>query len=436
MERLLEGLRKRADQAEVFGLDRQSDFVRFENGRLKSITSDIQSGVSVRLVRQGRLGFAYTKNLLDPDGLIRHAESSLADALPPGFGFPPAGRFPALNNYDPAVEDVAGPDLVGECDRILTRLRGRTRAQINLAAVREVQTIRVMNTAGLNAETRLSSCFIHVNLLFPGSYASIDRGTYGRTLVPMPDADLDFIVELYGQAQPDAAPAGGPMPAIFLPDVLYVLLWRLRQAASGRSVHLGESRLAGRLGQAVFSPALTVYDDPQDDRFPTARAFDDEGSATARLVLIENGVPRSFFYDLEYAHRAGARPTGHGYRVSAWGGDPVSNKPEPELEHLFIAPGDTSIDRMIRTLDRGLIIGGALGAHSGNIPNGDFSIGLSPGLYVENGRIRGRIRNAMVAGNVYEVLGRIRSIGDALHPTHDGHLPALLVDQVNLSVQP
>lgn len=434
MERLLKLLRNKTDQGEIYGVENQFDLIRFENGRLKNITSSIQSGISIRLMKSRRLGFAYTRNLNDPEALIRYAEASRADEMPPNFSFPAPTALPELKTYDPEIEKLTNQDLVAECERVADQLRRRTSAQINIAAYRSCQTIRLMNTQGLAAESRGSQYYFHINLLLPGSYASIDRSLHSQAFKPFSDSELDFVTCLYDQALPAATTSSGPIPALFLPEALYVLTWRLHAGTSGKNVHLRESPLTGRIGQAILSPKLTIYDDSLNDQYPLARAFDDEGTPASRLNIFEKGVLRSFFYDLEYSHRTGTRPTGHGYRSSSAGGDLIATRPEPVLEHLFIAPGDTPLERMIETIDRGVIIAGALGGHSGNIPNGDFSIGLSPGIYVTNGKIRGHLKNAMVAGNVYEVLSRVRSVGDTLYPTFSGNLPALLVDELNLSV--
>ena len=88
---------------------------------------------------------------------------------------------------------------------------------------------------------------------------------------------------------------------------------------------------------------------------------------------------------------------------------------------------------MVRMIDRGIIIAGALGAHSGNIPNGDYSVGLAPALYVENGEIVGRISESMAAGNVYETLQNVVAVGDEVMPTSFGRFPALLTEGVSVA---
>ena len=86
-------------------------------------------------------------------------------------------------------------------------------------------------------------------------------------------------------------------------------------------------------------------------------------------------------------------------------------------------------------MDRGIILGQALGAHSGNIQNGDYSIGLSPGLYVEAGEIVGHVKDAMVSGNIYETLRNVISIEKRQHYGSGGRYPAIMVDDVNVATK-
>ena len=76
-----------------------------------------------------------------------------------------------------------------------------------------------------------------------------------------------------------------------------------------------------------------------------------------------------------------------------------------------------------------------MGAHSGNIPNGDFSVGVCPAFYVENGEIIGRVKDAMVAGNVYETLKNIVAIEDTVHDCWSGRFPAILCDNVSVATK-
>jgi len=126
--------------------------------------------------------------------------------------------------------------------------------------------------------------------------------------------------------------------------------------------------------------------------------------------------------------------TGHGFKSSVWGGETISIKPVPTLEHLYIRCGNKKFSELLSLIDRGIIIASALGAHSGNIPNGDFSIGVSPGLYVENGEIVGHVKDAMVSGNIYDTMKNVIAIEDTYHPAYMGTFPAILFDDVSLTI--
>ena len=99
---------------------------------------------------------------------------------------------------------------------------------------------------------------------------------------------------------------------------------------------------------------------------------------------------------------------------------------------MTIKPGNKSFLQLVKSIDRGIILEGALGFHSGNIPNGDYSVGVSPGLYVENGEIKGRVKDAMIAGNIYETLKHVVDVGDTLDLANmmsfDGWAPPILCD--------
>jgi PmbA protein len=86
-------------------------------------------------------------------------------------------------------------------------------------------------------------------------------------------------------------------------------------------------------------------------------------------------------------------------------------------------------------MDTGILIAGVMGAHSGNILNGDFSIGLSPGLYVERGEIVGHVKDAMVAGNIFDTMTLIAEIEDTLHPASGGMFPAILFDGASVATK-
>ena len=435
MERLMEMAKKVCEGVELYGLEESGDSVSFENGRLKEIESQSQSGMSLRLLRGGHLGFAYTKNLIDREGFLQNALDSLKGEVEAGFEFPFTRHVPPLDTYDPSVEHLSSRTLVEECQRICDFLTTKTTGQVNVSAGRKTGRIRILNSHGTDVSTTSSAYALHASVLFPNSYASIHRPWVRKRFEHAPDSYLQFILEAYNSSVKEIPLRGGRMKALFLPEALYALLWRIQSVTNGRNIYQKVSPVLGKLNEKIFDGKLTLYDDPLNDRFPGSRGFDDEGTPCRSFSIVEKGVLNHFYYDLYYAGKVGVPPTGHGYKSAMWGGETVSFKPSPSLEHLYIQPGEKSLRDLMRMMDQGIMIAGVMGAHSGNILNGDYSIGLSPGLYVENGEIVGRVKDAMVAGNIFDTMNHIIALEDTLHPASGGMFPAILFDGVSVATK-
>jgi len=435
MERLLEMALKVSEQVEVYSIQETKNTVSFENSHLKNMAVSIQSGLSLRIVKDGKLGFAYTKNLIDRNGVLNGALSSLKGGAEAPGGFPGTQTVRSLDTYDDTINAITGDAIVEECQRVCNRLSSGTTAQLNLESGHGQSSIRILNSSGADLSCRASFSYMAPALLFPGSYAAIHRVHLEKSFEKTPQDILDHILNTFSAAQKQVKPAAGRMKVIFLPESLYVLMWRLRHATSGKALYQNESPLAKRIGAKIFSDQLTVVDDPLNDSLPSARSFDDEATPCRCMSLVENGILQNYYYDLFYAKKMGVESSGHGYKTAMWGGDTVSLKIFPSLEHLFIEPGDQSFESMLKSMDRGVIVCRVLGAHSGNIPNGDYSVGLSPGIYVEGGEIVGHVKDAMIAGNIYVNLKNIIAIEDSRHFTSGGCFPAILIDDVNIQIK-
>ena len=435
MEALLEMARKASEQAEVYSLEESSDGVDFEDGKLKDIQSKSQSGISLRILRQGKLGFAYTRNLIYRQELLQNALDSLKGEVEALFDLPGTQEVPSLDTYDPSIEKMTNSSIVEECSRVCALLRQKTTGQINVSAGRKTARIRLINSQGIDFSSRFSVYYFNAEILYPGSHASIHRPFFSKRFEKIPDASLDFILDLYLRSSKEVSPKGGKMKVLFLPETLYALIWRIQSATNGKNVYQKISPIMEKLGTAILHKKISVYNDPLDDRVPGARSFDDEGVPCRSFPIIDHGTLANFYYDLHYAKKLNAAPTGHGFKSSGWGGEPISVKPSPALEHLRVEAGDKPFPDLLRTIDRGIIAAGVIGAHSGNILNGDFSVGLSPGLYVEKGEILGHVKDAMMAGNIYSTMNEVIDIEDRSFPTYGGTFPAVLFDNVSVAIK-
>jgi PmbA protein len=435
MEKTISLARKHSDQAELYSLEQTQNMVRLEDAKLKDIQSTMQSGTSIRLLKNQKLGFAYTRSLNNREELVQNALASLKGGVDVKFDLPLTTNVPTLNTYDDNITQTTNTAIVNECRRIFSFLEQKTKGQVNIHAGTITSRMKIVNTAGTNLSTNASYYSITVMILYPGSATGIDQSFAFKTFQKVDEAHLNTLAELYNQGEKELEAAGGRLKVLFMPDVMYALVWRLQSATSGESLYHKQSPLANRLGERIFSEKLTVVDDPLDDTKPGARAFDDEGVACKRRVIVDKGILKNYYYDLNYAAKLNVEPSGHGFKTSRWATDTISIEPTPALRYITFEKGKKTFRQLIHEMDKGIIICGALGAHSGNIPNGDFSIGLAPGLYVENGEIVGRIKDAMIAGNIYEIMKRVIGIENAIHPAYTGYYPAVLFEDINVATK-
>lgn len=413
---MLKEAKKRCDSAELFSLEERTDRVKFENGKLKEIESSVSDGYSLRMIRGSRIGFSFTTNLKEK--LIDNCcESMSAEAH---FSFP---KTSDVKKMEMDFSPVDNEEIVKECERILDELK--VEGQINVYAESSLQDITVSNTEGTDLSQRSFSFGIAPFIYYPESTAVIYREFISKRFERYPEEDIEFLRELWraGKEKVDLTPG---KEALFLPETVQSLLLSFVVGTNGKSVLKKESSISEMIGNEIFNQKVSIYNDPLDDRFAGARGFDDEGVPCRKLSLVEKGVLKSFYYDLEWAGRAGVEPTGNGMKRG------VSSKPEPQLRNLFVTPGSLSFDEMVRDMDDGIIVCGTLGDLSGNLYRGDFSMGVAPALVVKKGEIKGRAKDLMVSGNLYEAMKSVIAIENELHPTLDGNFPAILLGEAKV----
>lgn len=436
MEKLLEMAKEVCDKAEVYSNEYTYNPVTFKNAKLHDIDSKFQSGVSLRIIKDSKLGFAYTRNLINREEVLRNAIDSLEGGVEANYDFPLTREFPKLDTYELSLEDLTSTEMVEECARICDLLKSKTNGEISVVSFTYLEAIRIINSEGTDIAGKSTLYGIYGSAIYPGSASGIRRGFLSKKFQSTPDSIVSEMTDLYSLSSKAVEPMGGKMKVIFMPNSMVTLSWRILSGTSSKSIYKKISPIADKLEEKIFDEKLTIHDDPLNDQYPEARAFDDEGVPCRPLTIVENGVLKNFYYDLSYAKKLNTRPTGHGYRTARWGGDSITLKPTPALTHMRIKPGNKSFSEMVKSIDRGIIIEGVLGPHSGNIPNGDYSVGVSPGLYVENGEIIGHVKDAMVAGNIYETLKHVVDIGDTLYPSFlGGWVPAILFDNISIATK-
>jgi len=408
VENILAQAKRAAEEAEVFTVSSEETSVQFEANRLKHIQSKQSSTVVLRIVRQGRIGYATTTELNDSQNLVNNAVETAQFGMPAEFEFPSLTPYAKVEVFDPDVESVSIEEMIGLGEDLITTVTTHTPDIVCEAGItRAVISVHIINSRGGRADYR-GSVFVL------GVMGSLIRGTdmlfvgeSESSCHPLREsrAVADVVLQQLESAKNQASVPGKSLPVIFTPHgVATALIPPLMAAFNGKIVLEGASPIGNKLGQPVFDEKLRLWDDPTVAYRPQSRPFDDEGIPSQRTPLIEQGTVASFLYDLQTAALANTRSTGNGSRNRG-------GLPAPSPSAFIIAPGDTAFDEMLNDIKEGLVIEQLMGAGQGNILGGDFSGNVLLGYKVESGKIVGRVKDTMVSGNIYQVLKQITAVG-------------------------
>jgi TldD protein len=417
LERVLhQALRRGGDFAEVFVEDRSSSSIFLDDGKVEELSSGRDRGAGIRVIVGETTGFAHTADLSET-GLLSAAEAAAAVAREGGGGV----REVALSRQSLEPQRVATllgsvakstkVDLLFRSDDA-ARSAGGAIVQVSAGYGDNRRRILVANSDGLLADDdRVRTRF------FITCVASGDGGmqTGSESLAYA----LGF--EMFDEHPVEEAANRAARRAITKLDarpapsgVLPVVIKRgsggfLFHEACGHGLEADHilkdsSVYAGRIGQMVASPGVTLVDDGTFGPNWGTLVIDDEGRPTQRNVLIEDGVLTDYMWDYLRARKEGRVSSGNGRRQS------YEDLPMVRMTNTYLLAGREDPDEILAQTPTGIYVA-QLGGGQVNTATGDFVFGMTEAYLIENGRITEPLRNANLIGNGPDVLSKIDAIG-------------------------
>ncbi|MBL4615521.1 MAG: TldD/PmbA family protein [Magnetovibrio sp.] len=201
------------------------------------------------------------------------------------------------------------------------------------------------------------------------------------------------------------------------------LVGHLSSAVNGSGIARGTSFLKDKMGEQIFNSTINIVDDPHRVRGLRSSSFDDEGLATQRRNIIENGTLTTWFLDLRSARQLGLTSTGHAGRG-------VSSPPSPSASNLYLEAGDVSVEDLIKDIKSGLFITELIGMGVNGI-TGDYSRGAS-GFWIENGELTHSVSEITVAGNLVDMFKSLTPADD-LEFLYGVDAPSVRIDGMTLA---
>ena len=214
------------------------------------------------------------------------------------------------------------------------------------------------------------------------------------------------------------------VPVVFAPEMARSLIGAMADAANGDAIYRGASFFAGKLGEQVASPEVTVINDGTMPGLFGSSPFDGEGLPTRRTVLIENGVLRSYLLNTYTGRKLGMPSTGSAARG-------LTGNPGIGTHNLYLPAGEQTPEQILAGIPAGLYVTEFLG-RGVNMVTGDYSRGAS-GLWIENGELTFAVQEITIAGNLKEMFRNISAIGNDLEFRSSTACPTLRVDGLTIA---
>ena len=409
----------RVDDADLYFQYTRAEGWSLEEGIVKTGSFSIDQGVGVRAVSGEKTAFAYSDDislasLLDAAHTVRTISGQGGNARVRAA----ARKVAPSRSLYPGLDPIATLDSTAKV-RLLEKVEQRARArdprvvQVMAGLAGEYDVVLIARADGtLAADVRpLVRLSVTVIAEHNGRREVGSGGGGGRFgMAYFDDAVIDtYVSDAVNAALTnlDARPApAGELTVVLGPGWPGVLLHEaIGHGLEGDFNRKGSSAFTGRIGQRVAAKGVTVLDDGTIADRRGSLNVDDEGHATQRNVLIEDGILKGYIHDSMNARLMGVKPTGNGRRES------YAHVPMPRMTNTYMLGGDKTPEEIVASIKKGLYAVN-FGGGQVDITSGKFVFSASEAYWVENGKIQYPVKGATLVGSGPDALKRVTMIGN------------------------
>lgn len=443
LELFVDSLFKKASEAgfseyEVYCVDRESLGISVYKEEVEKYNLNNSAGLSFRGKLGDRIGYSYTE-ILDEDAidmLVKKAKENVSAIENNDIQFIYEGdkEYKEISTYYEALENLAPDKLINiainmekEAKKYCDKVESFSGCAISYSSGK----YGIINSKGLNLKNKSNLLTAYVVPIVKDGENMYDGCGYvvAKSLDEIDPAKIAKmgVDEALSKIGATSIPAGN-YKVIINNEAMVSLLSTFAGIFSGDAVQKGLSLLKGKEGEIIASDIVNLVDDPHLKDGLASVAFDDEGVATVKTYLIQDGKLNTLLHNLKTANKAGVKSTGNGFKASY--ASPISVSPT----NFYIEPGVNSLEEMTKKIDKGLIITDLAGLHSGaNSITGDFSL-AAKGFYIENGVKTHPVEQITVAGNFFTLLTDIEEVGNDLKfPMSSVGSPSIMIKELSIA---
>jgi PmbA protein len=421
----------KAEQCDVLGVETDRTGIEFRANEMHSQETRLSHGWGLRVIKNGRAGFSASSHPGRLEQLVEAACETAALGKPARFDLPAVSKRPEVKTFENRVLMLSAMRLSEWATELIEAIRARVPdIKLDVSLTRVYRQLRLLNSAGLDVQYSTASLHLSVTgllvlegLFWLNDYENLSDGRY-----PSTGEIADRFETRARLARTRARLDSGSYPVIFAPQAVPNLLLPLQFAVSGKALEKGTSPLMGKVGQQLLDAKLSIIDNPLRPHAAASAPADGDGTPCRRLPLFERGVFRGFIFDLATAAACRQLTTGSAARDYA-------GPPQPDTTNIEVAPGGADLDSAVQSMESGLLVYDCIGGGQSNIMAGDVSLNISCGYKVEHGRIVGRVKDAMIAGNVFELLKNVAAVGDTQRDLADHFVPFIQLDGLTVAAR-
>lgn len=390
---------KNAEYAEVYMEKEKSIDVDIQKNEIDFAKEEFIYGISVRVILEGKMGFSYTTNIDKIDETVEsaifNAKSNIADEY---FEFSPESKYNQIKGlYDKKNESM---DIEGSIEFAKTMIdtveEEKCEPTSGGFSAGRIESL-ILNSNGVNCKeigTSFSG-FIAVNAEDNGEISTAYEGDSSRVFDINPEWIADNACEIAKNSLKGKPVETKDMDVLLDYRAASGLLGTFVSAVNADNVQRGRSIFANEMSNEVVSPSLSMYDNGTLEGGLGSSVSDGEGTPTQKTPVVQDGVLKSFIYDIYTSKKGDTESTGNGMRSS------FADMPAVSLSNFVLEFGDLL---EISDIKEGILVTDVLGAHTANPISGDFSVEANNAFKIENGEISEPVKKAMLSGNIFEVM--------------------------------
>jgi len=440
VDRGLKYAKDKSDGVEIFMVKTKSTNINIFQGLVQAIEGG-SIGVGVRVLKDGKLGFASSSGITDD--AVNHAINSAAD-LAGGLLEKDENFKGFVSTASQAPDMPIGEDVISQTSEEAVTIVSAIISEA-MGMDDRIKSVFGSYTSGYGAYVVGNSEGINKATINGGNGAGLFlQGSDGgppktggdfqvdRSLIKGEDLAKNAVertIRLFGSGKLGKSEK---MPVIFENTTAGGFLRQgLANSISAKSVYEKRTQWADRLGDNVGTKDLSIYDNGLSEHSPGTAGFDHEGTERRSVSLIDKGVLKTFTYDQYHANIFEVPTTGNGVRN---GQQNYENIPGISMVNLTIYNGSKSIEDIAADAGDGIMLTGQLmGLIHSNTITGEFSVVCNSPFLVEGGEIKGAVDPVTVAGNFYEMYGAVRSIANDQKMAGNNTVPSIAFDGFTVS---